>query len=117
MADSDIEFRLQHLPQKPGVYRMIGGAGEVLYVGKARNLRSRVTSYFRASGLTSTLNTPASRTRRAINCAYWLPKSSTSTASDTPSGISAIDAARRPEAAVGDCASEVGLVTADMAGP
>lgn len=53
MADSDIEFRLQHLPQKPGVYRMIGGAGEVLYVGKARNLRNRVTSYFRASGLTN----------------------------------------------------------------
>jgi excinuclease ABC subunit C len=32
---------------------MLDGAGEVLYVGKARNLKNRVGSYFRASGLTS----------------------------------------------------------------
>ena len=49
----DSETLLKSLPRKPGVYRMLGAAGEVLYVGKARNLRNRVASYFRASGLAS----------------------------------------------------------------
>ncbi|OGI58946.1 MAG: excinuclease ABC subunit C, partial [Candidatus Muproteobacteria bacterium RIFCSPHIGHO2_01_FULL_61_200] len=42
---------IMSLPTRPGIYRMLGGKGEVLYVGKARNLRKRVQSYFRASGL------------------------------------------------------------------
>jgi excinuclease ABC subunit C len=42
---------IMSLPPKPGIYRMLDGKGEVLYVGKARNLRKRVQSYFRASGL------------------------------------------------------------------
>jgi DNA polymerase-3 subunit epsilon len=35
------------LPNKPGVYRMFDRAGNILYVGKATSLRSRVNSYFR----------------------------------------------------------------------
>ena len=49
----DVEAFLANLPRKPGVYRMLDKAGKALYVGKARNLRPRVTSYFRASGLAS----------------------------------------------------------------
>jgi DNA polymerase-3 subunit epsilon len=35
-----------HLPRSPGVYLFVDGRGEVLYVGKATNLRQRVRSYF-----------------------------------------------------------------------
>ena len=37
-------------PSAPGVYRMIGAQGDVLYVGKAKNIRKRVTAYARPTG-------------------------------------------------------------------
>ena len=37
-------------PSAPGVYRMLDASGEVLYVGKAKNIKKRITSYTRPTG-------------------------------------------------------------------
>lgn len=41
-----IAMRLKSIPETPGVYQHLDSEGKVIYVGKARNLRSRVSSYF-----------------------------------------------------------------------
>ncbi len=45
-----IKKHWRHAPNGPGVYRMIAENGEVLYVGKAKNVRKRVASYTRLAG-------------------------------------------------------------------
>ncbi|MBP5404755.1 MAG: excinuclease ABC subunit UvrC [Clostridia bacterium] len=44
-----IRLKLKELPTDSGVYLMKDGAGEILYVGKAKNLKNRVRSYFNSS--------------------------------------------------------------------
>src|SRR5215510_13440397 len=40
----------KHAPPGPGVYRMLDRAGEVLYVGKAKSIKKRITAYARPTG-------------------------------------------------------------------
>jgi excinuclease ABC subunit C len=56
MSTDALQTKLQHLPERPGVYLMRDEQGEILYVGKAKSLRSRVRSYF-ASGQQGSLKT------------------------------------------------------------
>ena len=53
MTAFDAQTFLQTLPTRPGVYRMCDEAGDVLYVGKAKSLKNRVSSYFRSTALDS----------------------------------------------------------------
>jgi len=45
----DIKEEVKNLPDNPGVYLMHGSDGTVIYVGKAKNLKNRVSQYFRSS--------------------------------------------------------------------
>ncbi|MEN9932177.1 MAG: hypothetical protein RIS17_750, partial [Pseudomonadota bacterium] len=51
------------LPMRPGVYRMIDAGGDVLYVGKARALKNRVTNYTQVTRLPRRLQRMVSQTR------------------------------------------------------
>ena len=70
MSDSPIDTGPQTirrfvrtLPSGPGVYRMLDEDGNVIYVGKARNLKARVTNYTRYEGNSVRINRMISATR------------------------------------------------------
>lgn len=46
---SVLQDKIKHLPENPGVYVMLDGQGQIIYVGKAKNLKNRVRQYFHAS--------------------------------------------------------------------
>ena len=59
-----IRAMVKTLPGNPGVYRMVNTAGDVLYVGKARNLRARVTNYTQLVGLSNRIRRMVAETAR-----------------------------------------------------
>ena len=58
-----IRQTVKSLPVRPGVYRMLDAKGDVLYVGKARALRNRVTNYTQVSRLSKRLQRMVAQTR------------------------------------------------------
>jgi len=60
----DSERFLASTSQQPGIYQMFAVDGSILYVGKAKNLKKRLTSYFRATGLTTKTMALVSRIAR-----------------------------------------------------
>lgn len=53
MTPFDSKAFIKRLPSRPGVYRMFDEKEDILYVGKAKNLKNRVSSYFRSNALDS----------------------------------------------------------------
>ena len=42
----DFKAKIKDVPDNPGVYMMLDEQGEIIYVGKAKNLKNRLRSYF-----------------------------------------------------------------------
>ena len=54
---------IKEAPSRPGVYRMIDGRGDVLYVGKAKNIKKRIAAYARPTGLDTRIERMIAQTR------------------------------------------------------
>lgn len=61
-----LKAKLKTLPTGPGVYRMLNEAGEVLYVGKAKNLKHRLTNYTQPERLSTRIRKMVFETRELL---------------------------------------------------
>ena len=50
-----IKEKIPLIPKNPGIYRMISASGEILYIGKAKNIPNRLKSYVTESNLPPTM--------------------------------------------------------------
>ncbi len=46
VESADIKLKIKNLPEKPGIYQYLDKTGKIIYIGKAKNLKRRVASYF-----------------------------------------------------------------------
>ena len=44
--NNNLQKKLTQIPEQPGIYRFLGKSGNIIYIGKAKNLKNRVQSYF-----------------------------------------------------------------------
>ena len=67
----DLHQKIRTLPTSPGVYLYKNAEGQVIYVGKAKNLRSRVRSYFLEGDAGRTPRPARCCARRSISTTSW----------------------------------------------
>ena len=61
-----LKEKLGNLPTRPGVYRMLNGKGDILYVGKAKNLKNRITSYTQPERMSARIRKMVFETRDLV---------------------------------------------------
>ena len=69
MKKKPISFQTKTLPTDPGVYQFFCKDDTVIYIGKAKNLKKRVTSYFKVHDNAKTRILVKNRPTRAYSCA------------------------------------------------
>ena len=61
MINDHLKDLIKNLPQKPGVYKFLNRSDKIIYIGKAKNLKKRVASYFNRSIKDEKTNTLVSK--------------------------------------------------------